>query len=72
MQNRLERFKTKYMELTDKEKDICKRYSTRDKQGYVHCLDCPLRLPTNEINTVNCYAIIDGRTKEAKELKRFI
>lgn len=60
------------MELTDKEKDICRKYSTRDKHGYVHCMNCPLRLSTNEINTVNCYAIIDGRTKEAKELKRFI
>ena len=71
MQNKSGRFKTKYMELTDKEKDICKRYSARDEQGYVHCAECPLRLPTTEIYTVNCYAIIDGRTKEAKELKRY-
>lgn len=27
---------------TEKQKSICRKYSARDKDGYVHCNDCPL------------------------------
>lgn len=27
---------------SEKQMKICKKYSTRDKDGYVHCTDCPL------------------------------
>ncbi len=30
------------MKLTDEEKAICERYSTRDERGLVHCHECPL------------------------------
>lgn len=30
------------MKLTTKEMEICKKYSMRDKEGYVHCRECPL------------------------------
>ena len=28
--------------LSDKDKKICEKYSARDKNGFVHCRDCPL------------------------------
>lgn len=55
------------MKLTPKEKEICKIYKARDKDGYVHCKECPLVIRPYDLI---CYANIDGRTKEAKELKR--
>lgn len=30
------------MKLTAEEKGICKKYSRRDKGGFVHCRECPL------------------------------
>ena len=27
---------------SERQKNICKKYSARDKDGYVHCNDCPL------------------------------
>ena len=30
------------MKLTNEEKAICKKYRKRDKDGKVHCSDCPL------------------------------
>ena len=27
---------------SERQKNICRRYSARDKDGYVHCNDCPL------------------------------
>lgn len=30
------------MLIKDKDKKICEKYSTRDKDGFVHCRDCPL------------------------------
>ena len=30
------------MTLTEEEKKICKQYSARDEDGYVHCHECPL------------------------------
>lgn len=55
------------MKLTPKEKEICKKHGARDKDGYVHCDECPLVIRPYDFI---CYANIDGRTKEAKELKR--
>ena len=28
--------------MTDEEKAICKKYSARDEEGLVHCMECPL------------------------------
>ena len=30
------------MRLTKEEKEICKKYSTYDDTGHVHCHECPL------------------------------
>lgn len=30
------------MRLTKEEKEICKKYSTRDEDGFVHCRECLL------------------------------
>ena len=27
---------------SERQKNICRKYSARDKDGYVHCNDCPL------------------------------
>ena len=27
---------------SERQKSICRKYSVRDKYGYVHCNDCPL------------------------------
>lgn len=56
------------MKLTPKEKAICRHYSKRRKDGKVHCYECPLAI---DHSVCECYATIDGRTKEAKELKRY-
>lgn len=37
------------MKLTKEEKKICKEYSARDEAGYVHCSECPLRIPEEYI-----------------------
>ncbi len=58
------------MKLTPKEKEICRKFSARDKDGYVHCHDCPLSIPGGPYDCT-CYANIDGRTAEAKQLKRY-
>ena len=63
--------RTKAMKLTKNEKTICKKYSSRDEEGLVHCNKCPLLVTSTEANGLDsCYAIIDGRTKQARELKR--
>jgi hypothetical protein len=56
------------VKLTEEEKKICKEYSKRGEDGLVNCRNCPL-----EINrySCKCYATIDGRTKEAKQLRRY-
>ena len=28
--------------MTPEEKEICKKYSAKDNNGYVHCKECPL------------------------------
>lgn len=33
------------MRLNKEEERICKKYSARDKEGYVHCHECPLKIP---------------------------
>lgn len=53
------------MKLTPKEKQICK-----EQRGI--CGGCPLclyRTPT--LGVFVCYCDVDGRTTEAKELKRY-
>ena len=34
------------MKLTSEEMDICRQYSKRDKEGRVHCFECPLAFDT--------------------------
>lgn len=57
------------MKLTPKEKEICKKYRARDSHGRVHCYECPLKI---DEQFYICYATIDGKAEEAKELKRYI
>ena len=56
------------MKLTPKEQEICKKYSARDNKGNVHCDKCPLVIDRFYLI---CYANVDGRTTEAKEVKRY-
>ena len=56
------------MRLTPKEQEICKKYSARDNKGNVHCDKCPLVIDRFDLI---CYANVDGRTTEAKEVKRY-
>lgn len=58
------------MKLTENEMAICREYSKRDIEGLVHCNECPLSLGDPAIYDFTCYANIDGRTKQARELKR--
>lgn len=37
------------MQLTEKEKEICDKYSAYDEDGFDHCNDCPLNLKDNEL-----------------------
>ena len=56
------------MKLTENEQKICDEYSKLDETGHVHCDACPLVIDGYYLL---CYANIDGRTKEAKNLKRY-
>lgn len=58
------------MKLTKNEKAICKKYRKKDKEGLVHCNECPLNIGNAKIWDHTCYANIDGRTAEARMLKR--
>lgn len=33
------------MLTTEKQKQTCEKYRAKDKNGKVHCYECPLRLP---------------------------
>lgn len=57
------------MKLTETEKRICETYRQYDSDGFLHCCDCPL----NVIDGfgLECYATIDGRSTQAKRLKRY-
>ena len=59
------------MKLTEAEKKICVEYAKRDENGLVRCNECPLNLNHLLHGYPMCYAIIDGRTQEAKSLKRY-
>ena len=59
------------MKLTDAEKKICAEFSQRDADGLVRCLECPLNLDYLTHGYPCCYATIDGRTLDAKSLKRY-
>lgn len=54
------------MKLTENEQKICDKYSEY-KNGKVKCCKCPLVIDQRYLL---CYANIDGKTREAKELKR--
>ena len=56
------------MKLTKAEQQICRKYSRLDGNGKTHCLECPLVL---DYFGLVCYANIDGRTSEAKALRRY-
>jgi hypothetical protein len=56
------------MKLTPKEQEICDKYRERDETGLVRCYKCPLCI---NHHYAECYATIDGRTKEARKLKRY-
>lgn len=63
------------MKLTDGEKKICEEYSKQDPvTKLVGCSNCPLALHKQDPllwEYLDCYANIDGRSKEARHLKRF-
>ena len=59
-----------YSECSRKFIAICREYSQYDETGHVHCRDCPLAIGNPNAYDFTCYRTIDGRTKEAKELKR--
>lgn len=56
------------MKLTSVEQQICDKFKQSDSDGNVHCRECPLAIDTF---ACICYANIDGRTTEAKALKRY-
>lgn len=58
------------MKLTKAEKEICKKYSARDSEGFVHCDECPLNI-LDSYYGLECYATIDGRSVTARGLKRY-
>lgn len=41
---------------TDKEKEICLKYSTRDDAGNVHCSECPMAYGKNNPYDFRCKA----------------
>jgi len=51
------------MQLTKEEMEVCKKYRQRDKDGFVHCRECPLVI--HELHAV-CKRTIDK--KDYKEL----
>ena len=44
------------MKLTESDKRICKKYSARDAEGFVHCNECPLRIAYNSNDYGLCKA----------------
>lgn len=60
------------MKLTPTEQAICDKYLAYDETGHVHCNECPLNICNSYVQGFECYATIDGRTKEAKGLKRYV
>lgn len=58
------------MKLTPQEQKICDEYGKKDKNGYVHCNECPLCIYNGWEHPLECYATIDGRTEKAKKLRR--
>lgn len=49
--------------MTDREKKICAKYSTRDEEGFVHCNECPLVVDKgNHLCKANSH--YNRRTKE--------
>lgn len=41
--------------LNEIQKKICEKYSKRDAEGKVHCYECPLVLPIDELSCEATY-----------------
>lgn len=50
------------MKLTPEQRKICKRYGRRDKEGRVHCHECPLALSAKW-----CVCLANVTEAEAKQ-----
>ena len=48
---------------SEKQMEICKKYSTRDLNGYVHCKDCPL-VVGNQFAMCRANSHYDRKSKE--------
>lgn len=55
------------MKLTKEEEEICKKFSARDEDGYVHCIDCPLAM---DLYQFDCKKTVTK--KEWKEYLEFL
>lgn len=53
--------------LTKQEQQVCAKYSARDEDGLVRCSECPLVIDNY---SHACLANTDGRSTEAKALRR--
>lgn len=49
--------------LTEKQKKICKKYSARDEEGFVHCKECPLAIDHDK-HTCRAFMHYDRHKKE--------
>ena len=59
--------------MIDKEKAICKQYSKRDKNGKVHCVDCPLVIDKNACvcNKIQVPSCLTNPERQAELLERY-
>ena len=57
------------MKLTKKEKEICKKYSTYDKNNKVHCKECPLALHEFNWDYGRCKATLTKKEWEKEHKK---
>ena len=51
--------------MTDKQREICNKYSAKDEKGFVHCNECPLVLDHNEL-------MCKGNSHYDKKKKRWV
>jgi hypothetical protein len=54
--------------MTEREKRICSKYSTRDESGRVHCQECPLVVDREQC-LCKANAKYNRKTREWKEEK---
>jgi hypothetical protein len=54
------------MITNEKDRKICEKYSTRDKDGYIHCSECPLVKGNPQKYDFRCKAnsTYNNKTKE--------